>query len=44
MEEKVTMRLKGFSNHWLMVGLNLSLDDVRIVKKQLRLLKNAKKI
>ena len=27
-----------------MVGLNLSLDDVRIVKKQLRLLKNAKKI
>ena len=29
MEEKVTIRLKNsFSNHWLMVRLNLSSDDV----------------
>ena len=33
-EEKVTMRLKnGFSNHWLMVRLYLSSDDVRNCKE-----------
>ena len=34
MKEKVTMRLKkSFSNQWLMVRLNLSLDDVRNYKE-----------
>ena len=34
MEEKVTVRLKErFSNHWLMVRLNLSSDDIRNCKK-----------
>ena len=35
MEKKVTMRLKNsFSNHWLLVRLNLSSDDTRNCKKQ----------
>ena len=34
MDEKVTMKLKNnFSNHLLMVRLNLSLDDVKICKE-----------
>ena len=33
LEEKVTMILKNsFSNHWLMMNLNLSSDDVRNCK------------
>ena len=38
MEEKVTMRLKkNGSNHWLMVRLNLSSDDVRNFKATITL-------
>ena len=34
MEEKVTLKLKNsFSNHWLMVRLSLSSDDVRNCKE-----------
>ena len=34
MEEKVMIRLKkSFSNHWLMVRLNLSLDSIRNCKE-----------
>ena len=34
LEEKVTIRLKNsFSDHWLMVRLNLSSDDVRNCKE-----------
>ena len=34
LEEKVTMILmNSFSNHWLMMNLNLSSDDVRNCKK-----------
>ena len=34
MEDKVTMKLKNsFSNHWLMLRLNLSSDDVRNCKE-----------
>ena len=44
MEEKVTMGLKmNFSNHWLMVRLNLSFDNIRNVKEQLHSWKNLKK-
>ena len=35
MEKKVTMRLmNSFSNHWLLVRLNLSSDDTANCKKQ----------
>ena len=40
MEEKVTMWLKNsFSDRWLMMRLNLSLNEVKNFKEKLRLLK-----
>ena len=40
MEEKVKMRLKkSFSNHWLIMRLNLSLDDIKNCKDTTALFK-----
>ena len=45
MEEEVTMRLKRtFSNHWLLVRFNLSLDNIRNRKKATTFIKECKKI
>ena len=45
MEEKVTMRLKmNFSNHWLMMRFNLSLNNVRNKEETTTLEKACKKI
>ena len=45
MEEQVTMRLKkSFSNHWLMVRLNLSSDGVRNCKERTTFVKDCEKV
>ena len=35
---------EGFSNHWLMVRLNLSVDDIRNCKETTTFVKECKKI
>ena len=45
MEEKVTMKFKrSFSNHWLMVRLNSSLDDARNWKETTTFVKECEKL
>ena len=45
MEEKVTMKFKrSFSNHWLMVRLNSSLDDATNWKETTTFVKECEKL